>query len=198
LGMLLSVVARNGARYEVLASDDSIQWTSVWTTPVATAGLLTFTDRRIPIPPGRTYQARLVGLFGPSTASLDVTSVPGKQGNKLRFQGSYGRLYVVQRQLDGAWVEVASTPPLEEMWAAWHTITEAADPYLDTLTTESLQEMMAPYSESVGNMLQRTTYHYWYHIGESQAIRQLLGHADLPQFVGDIRGGGPYRPEEHA
>jgi len=37
--------------------------------------------------------------------------------------------------------------------------------------------------------------HYWYHLGESQAIRQLLGHTDLPQFVGDIRGGGPYRPE---
>jgi hypothetical protein len=92
----------------------------------------------------------------------------------------------------------ASTPPLDEMWAAWHTVTEAADPYLDTLTTASLQDVMAPYPESIGNMLQRTTYHYWYHIGESQAIRQLLGHADLPQFVGDIRGGGPYRPEEHA
>jgi len=89
----------------------------------------------------------------------------------------------------------ASTPPLDKMWAAWHTVIEAADPYLDTLTTESLQELMAPYPESIGNMLQRTTYHYWYHLGESQAIRQLLGHTDLPQFVGDIRGGGPYRPE---
>jgi hypothetical protein len=28
----------------------------------------------------------------------------------------------------------ASTPPLPEMWEAWQTITEAADPFLDSLT----------------------------------------------------------------
>ena len=33
----------------------------------------------------------------------------------------------------------ASTPPLPEMWAAWRTITTAADAYLDTLTPELLQ-----------------------------------------------------------
>src|SRR5690242_17570487 len=33
----------------------------------------------------------------------------------------------------------ASTPPLDAMWTAWSTITAAADPYLDTLTTEQLQ-----------------------------------------------------------
>jgi hypothetical protein len=37
--------------------------------------------------------------------------------------------------------------------------------------------------------------HYWYHIGESMAIRQLLGHTGLPDFVGDIDGAAPYRPE---
>ncbi len=29
-------------------------------------------------------------------------------------------------------------------------------------------------------------YHYWLHIGEGHAIRQQLGHVDLPQFVGDM------------
>ena len=38
--------------------------------------------------------------------------------------------------------------------------------------------------------------HYWYHIGKSMAIRQLLGHAGLPDFVGDIDGEAPYRPEQ--
>src|SRR5579871_859107 len=32
----------------------------------------------------------------------------------------------------------ASTPPLDEMWAAWRTITHAAEPWLDALTTRDL------------------------------------------------------------
>ena len=35
-------------------------------------------------------------------------------------------------------------------------------------------------------MLLRNIYHYWFHMGEAHAIRQLLGHPDLPQFVGDM------------
>src|SRR5437763_9963336 len=34
----------------------------------------------------------------------------------------------------------ACTPPLAEVWDAWLTITKAADPWLDTLTTAKLQE----------------------------------------------------------
>jgi uncharacterized damage-inducible protein DinB len=93
----------------------------------------------------------------------------------------------------------ASTPPLAEMWAAWHEVTRAADPFLDALTTESLEERPLvdgrPHDETYGTMLQRVTYHYWYHIGESQAVRQLLGHRDLPDFVGAFHGSSPYRPE---
>jgi hypothetical protein len=92
----------------------------------------------------------------------------------------------------------ASTPPPEEMWAAWRTITVAADGYLDTLTAERLQAHLEregkPAPESVGTMLLRNIYHYWFHIGEAHAVRQLLGHPDLPQFVGDI-SRAPYRPE---
>ncbi len=92
----------------------------------------------------------------------------------------------------------ASTPPLEEMWQAWHEITRAADTYLDTLTPESMQTHLdwqgKPRPESIGTLLLRNTYHYWFHAGEAHAIRQLLGHTDLPQFVGDMSQAF-YRPE---
>ena len=91
-----------------------------------------------------------------------------------------------------------TTPPLEAMWDGWHRITEASDAYLDTLTTETLQTHYQvkgkTVPESIGTMIRRVTYHYWYHLGEAQAVRQLLGHRDLPQFVGDI-STAPYRPE---
>src|SRR5258708_11666268 len=35
------------------------------------------------------------------------------------------------------------TPPLEEMLQAWHAVVDAADPFLDTLTTEDLVKPIA-------------------------------------------------------
>jgi hypothetical protein len=91
----------------------------------------------------------------------------------------------------------ASTPLLDEMWQTWHAVTQAADAFLDTLTTEKLQNHMEwqgkPLQESIGTMILRNTYHYWYHLGEAHAIRQMLGHRDLPQFVGDM-SAAVYRP----
>lgn len=95
----------------------------------------------------------------------------------------------------------ASTPALSEMWAAWRAITEAADPWLDTLTPSDLAEPRRivlngeEIEFTVGSDLQRVIYHYWYHTGENRAIRQMLGHTGLPEFVGDIEGEAPYRPE---
>lgn len=94
----------------------------------------------------------------------------------------------------------ASTPPLDEMWQAWETITEASNAWLDGLTSAQLKTHLPgkdnqPYKESVGTMMRRATYHYWYHIGESQAIRQLLRHGDLPVFVGNLHDLAPYIPE---
>jgi hypothetical protein len=94
--------------------------------------------------------------------------------------------------------EPGSTPALDEAWRAWRAITAAADPYLDTLTSQGLlahwEVKGAAHRESIGTTLRRLTYHYWFHLGESQAIRQLLGHTDLPVFVGNINRA-PYRPE---
>jgi len=92
-----------------------------------------------------------------------------------------------------------STPPLDEMWAAWYTVTEAAEPFLQSLTQDVLTTHKIvngePHPESVGTWLRRMTYHYWYHNGEASAIRQLLGHTDLPSFVGAIGDEVPYIPE---
>ncbi len=84
-----------------------------------------------------------------------------------------------------------SAPNLDAMWAAWHEVTAAADIFLDTLTTEKLLEPFQwkgkPMPESIGTMLYRSIYHYWYHLGEVHAMRQLLGQRDLPVFVGNQR-----------
>jgi hypothetical protein len=84
----------------------------------------------------------------------------------------------------------ASTPPWDEMWDFWHDITGAADRYLDTLTDDMLDQHLvwqsAKASEDVGTSLLRNIYHYWYHLGEAHAIRQMLGHHDLPSYVGDM------------
>ena len=104
----------------------------------------------------------------------------------------------------------ATTPPLDEMWQAWNDITAVADKFLDTLTEEQLdiyleqdikgfeaslfgmvskkvleQESVSS-GESVGTRILRTTYHYFFHTGEAHAIRQQLGHPDLPYFVGGM------------
>jgi uncharacterized damage-inducible protein DinB len=93
----------------------------------------------------------------------------------------------------------ASAPPLSEMWSTWKKVTDAADVYLDTLTPEKLQTFFMkdgnPVDESVGTLLMRTIYHYWYHNGEASAIRQMLGHTHLPEFVGDMDQAA-YYPEQ--
>ena len=63
--------------------------------------------------------------------------------------------------------------------AAWRAITAAADPWLDAVTTAKQEEPVSrgkPIGTTFGNLLQRVIYHYWYHTGENQAIRQQLGH----------------------
>ncbi|HCK66437.1 MAG TPA: DinB family protein [Anaerolineae bacterium] len=94
----------------------------------------------------------------------------------------------------------ASTPKLSDMIQAWETITKATDPWLATLTSKKLSEYVInkygkPSQRIYGAMLQRVIYHYWYHTGENMAIRQMLGHTGLPQFVGNIDDKAPYTSE---
>ena len=63
-----------------------------------------------------------------------------------------------------------TVPPLDEAWAWWRKVTAAADPYLDTLGRAALTgKWPRARSETRGTKLHRTTYHYWFHLGESQA-----------------------------
>jgi hypothetical protein len=94
----------------------------------------------------------------------------------------------------------ASTPPLERVVSAWHEISSAADAWLESLSSADLQRHVVRDGKEIdrvyGNLLQRTIYHYWYHTGETMAIRQQLGHTRLPQFVGNIDEKAPYRPDD--
>lgn len=93
----------------------------------------------------------------------------------------------------------ASTPPLAEIWDAWREVTAATDGWLDAVTTATLAESITVrgwgITTTYGSLMLRVIDHYWYHIGECMAIRQLLGHTNLPDFVGDIDTEAPYRPE---
>ena len=90
-----------------------------------------------------------------------------------------------------------STPQLDAMLGAWREITAEADIYLDALTTETLlshfQWKGSPLDDTIGTMLYRAIYHYWFHIGEAHAMRQMLGHRDLPQFVANA-GDAVFKP----
>jgi hypothetical protein len=86
----------------------------------------------------------------------------------------------------------ASMPPLSEMLAGWREIVAASEEYLDQLDARALaghwEVNGRPSRENIGTSLYRITYHYWFHLGEMQAVRQLLGHTGLPMYVGDLSG----------
>jgi len=92
-----------------------------------------------------------------------------------------------------------STPSLKAMRAAWNRVTKASDPFLDALTTRDLTRDLPldgkPSGQNLGSALRRMTFHYWFHIGEIQAIRQMLGQKTLPQYVGNLEAVAAYRPE---
>jgi uncharacterized damage-inducible protein DinB len=93
----------------------------------------------------------------------------------------------------------ASTPSLAEMQAAWLRVVAEADPFLNALTTVELERPLEhdprPNPPSTGSQLQYVTYHYWSHIGEVSAVRQLLGHTGLAEYVADFTPEAEYRPE---
>ena len=84
----------------------------------------------------------------------------------------------------------ACTPDWTEALKVWQEVTLKADIYLESLTNEALNTFFEwkgkKDTENVGINILRNTYHYWFHMGEAHSIRQMLGHKDLPQFVGDM------------
>jgi hypothetical protein len=92
-----------------------------------------------------------------------------------------------------------TTPSLAAMRKVWNRITKASEPFLDSVTTKALLRDLPldgrPSGQNLGSALRRMTFHYWFHIGEIQAIRQLLGQKGLPQYVGNLEATAAYRPD---
>jgi len=121
------------------------------------------------------------------------------QEQRYFLERAQGRLLFPELNTAYAYRAPMGTPPLAEARRMWEQVVEAGADYLGGLTSRTLQEQLLldgkSVGQSVGSALRRMTYHYWYHIGEIQAVRQLLGQVDLPEFVGDIETLAPYRPE---
>ncbi len=125
-----------------------------------------------------------------------------------------GKVPHPQLNISHGYGQPATTPPLADMWQVWDDIIAAADTFLDTVTadqletqleqsTKALDDALFVYGqankimlgqksvqsvENIGTRILRTIYHYFFHTGEAHAIRQQLGHPNLPYFVGDMPG----------
>jgi len=90
-----------------------------------------------------------------------------------------------------------TNPDLAEMWAAWREVTALSDPWLDSLSPEQLERPpgTSRSRQTVGTSLLRVTYHYFVHIGEASAVRQIVEGGTLPEFIGEIQDLAPWRPE---
>ncbi len=88
-------------------------------------------------------------------------------------------------------------PSLMRMIECWERVIEASDDFLTSLNRADLESHLTVNGKqlpfNIGTIITRVTYHYWYHCGEMQAVRQLLGHTNLPDFVGrDIETVGAF------
>jgi hypothetical protein len=121
------------------------------------------------------------------------------QEQRTFLQRAQGKVILPDLNTTYAYGAPMSTPALPDTMRLWNEVIAASAPYLDGLTTDSLQGDLLlegkQVGQSVGSAMRRMTYHYWYHIGEIQAVRQMLGNPGLPEYVGDIEILAPYRPE---
>ncbi len=153
------------------------------------------------------FQRALVGLTEDEAAQrfMPMNCISWNVGH-LAWQEQRYFVYFAQGKLPQpqlnelfAYGAPANIPSLQGMGVAWTAITRAADVWLAMVTAEKLQEHVVVDGQSTpylfGSLLQRVIYHYWYHTGENLAIRQMLGHVDLPEFVGDIDGEAPYQAQ---
>ncbi|MGB7540232.1 MAG: DinB family protein [Anaerolineales bacterium] len=111
--------------------------------------------------------------------------------------GGQQKILLPDLNIDYAYGAPACAPGLHQVLTAWRAITAAVDPWLETLATPNMLRIVDRGQDfgkyTLGSLMQRVIYHYWYHNGENLAIRQALGHTNLPQFVGDIDTLAPYR-----
>jgi hypothetical protein len=131
--------------------------------------------------------------------SWNVGHLAWQEQKYILYYGQ-GQMPYPEVQESFAYGAPASTPSFREMLKIWHKIIAESTPWLEALTSEKLQGFVVKtdgtkLQRTFGSLLQRMIYHYWYHTGENLAIRQMLGHTNLPQFVGNIDRQAPYTPE---
>lgn len=92
--------------------------------------------------------------------------------------------------------DTATTPQLSVVRPIWEEVTATADNYLDSVDQATLLNHFEldgeRVAENIGTLMLRNIYHYWFHTGEAHAIRQQLGHDELPVYVGNL-SAAPYR-----
>jgi uncharacterized damage-inducible protein DinB len=142
-------------------------------------------------------EADAIRRLGPMNCISWIVGHLANQEHAFWVLGAQGENLASGLQAMAGYGAPPSTPSLDEMWEVWHLVTRTADKFLDTLSEPRLLTHLAwtgkPVQESIGTLLQRNIYHYWYHLGEAHAVRQMLGHGELPQFVGDM-SPAKYRP----
>jgi hypothetical protein len=77
----------------------------------------------------------------------------------------------------------ATQPPLAEAMELWREACRDSDAWLQSATEESLLKTYPSIvNENGGTLLARSNFHTWFHLGEINSIRQMLGH-DAAQYV---------------
>ena len=137
--------------------------------------------------------------FGPMNCISWIVGHLAWQEQRYFLERAQGKVTFPELNSKYAYGAPMSTPALTETARIWQQVIESSAHYLHALTTDSLQgELLLrgkPVGQSIGSAMRRMTYHYWYHVGEIQAVRQMLGHTGLPEYVGDIETLAPYKPE---
>lgn len=136
--------------------------------------------------------------LGPMNCIGWIVGHLAQQEHRYWLERAQGKLPFPQLKSRYAFGAPMSTPDIGETRRIWREVITASESYLDTLTTGSLLEPLPldgePTGQTVGSALLRMIYHYWYHLGEIQAIRQMLGHEELPEYVGGLDRLAPYQP----
>ena len=91
----------------------------------------------------------------------------------------------------------ATTPPLDEVFDMWHKVMPVANQYLATLTEPDMTTFLKfrngrTFWDDIGTTILRHTWHYWYHLGEMQALRSGMRHKNMPPYIGKMAGFGQY------
>ncbi len=123
-----------------------------------------------------------------------ITWIIGHLANQesLFFIRGVGRGSVDKRLHPFLSGQPACQPPLDDVLALWSETRTKADEWLENADDEAMRTaLQISWPENVGTALLRNAYHYWFHAGEVNAVRQLLGHKEII-FVGQMIGRFEY------